>query len=114
TIACPQDLKSSQDDGFQPLSDSRKKVDGDPSKGSKCRDQEQDDNVNSTNNVNAASTNRVNDGNPQMNLQDKRVIDNGWSRHMTGNMSYLTDYEEIDEEYVAFRGNPKGGKITGE
>ncbi|GJX38110.1 ribonuclease H-like domain-containing protein [Tanacetum coccineum] len=35
------------------------------------------------------------------------------SRHMTKNMSYLTDYEEIDEGYVAFRGNPKGGKITG-
>ncbi|GJX60598.1 ribonuclease H-like domain-containing protein [Tanacetum coccineum] len=32
---------------------------------------------------------------------------------MTGNMSYLTDYEEIDRGYVAFRGNPKGGKITG-
>nr|GEU37091.1 retrovirus-related Pol polyprotein from transposon TNT 1-94 [Tanacetum cinerariifolium] len=31
-------------------------------------------------------------------------------RHMTENMSYLTDYEEIDEGYVAFRGNPKGGK----
>ncbi|GJS74970.1 putative ribonuclease H-like domain-containing protein [Tanacetum coccineum] len=28
------------------------------------------------------------------------------------NMSYLIDYEEIDEGYVAFRGNPKGGKIT--
>nr|GFA69515.1 putative ribonuclease H-like domain-containing protein [Tanacetum cinerariifolium] len=27
-------------------------------------------------------------------------------------MSYLTDYKEIDEGYVAFRGNPKGGKIT--
>ncbi|GKD92764.1 hypothetical protein Tco_1372601, partial [Tanacetum coccineum] len=35
-------------------------------------------------------------GNPQMDLQDKRVIDSGCSRHMTGNMSYLTDYEEID------------------
>ncbi|GKC15249.1 putative ribonuclease H-like domain-containing protein [Tanacetum coccineum] len=32
---------------------------------------------------------------------------------MTGNMSYLTDFEEIDGGYVAFRGNPKGGKITG-
>ncbi|GKE51245.1 hypothetical protein Tco_1486401 [Tanacetum coccineum] len=52
-------------------------------------------------------------GNPQMNLQDKGVIDSGCSRHMTGNMSYLTDYEEIDGGYVAFRGNPKGGKITG-
>ncbi|GJT80060.1 hypothetical protein Tco_1054402 [Tanacetum coccineum] len=31
---------------------------------------------------------------------------------MTGNMSYLTDYEEIDGGYVAFRWNPKGGKIT--
>nr|GEW27071.1 retrovirus-related Pol polyprotein from transposon TNT 1-94 [Tanacetum cinerariifolium] len=28
------------------------------------------------------------------------------------NMSYLTDYEEIDERYVAFGGNPKRGKIT--
>ncbi|GJZ88572.1 putative ribonuclease H-like domain-containing protein [Tanacetum coccineum] len=28
-------------------------------------------------------------------------------------MSYLTDFEEIDEEYVAFGGNPKRGKITG-
>ncbi|GJT04480.1 putative ribonuclease H-like domain-containing protein [Tanacetum coccineum] len=29
------------------------------------------------------------------------------------NMSYLTNYEEIDGGYVAFRGNPKGEKITG-
>ncbi|GJY63845.1 putative ribonuclease H-like domain-containing protein [Tanacetum coccineum] len=29
------------------------------------------------------------------------------------NMSYLTDFEEIDGGYVAFGGNPKGGKITG-
>ncbi|GJT65943.1 hypothetical protein Tco_1017423 [Tanacetum coccineum] len=52
-------------------------------------------------------------GNPQIDLQDKGVIDSGCSRHMTGNMSYLTDYEEIDGGYVAFGGNPKGGKITG-
>nr|GEV29233.1 hypothetical protein [Tanacetum cinerariifolium] len=56
-----QDPKSSQDDRFQPSSDHEKKADGDPSKGSECRDQEHDDNVNNTNNVNAASTNRVND-----------------------------------------------------
>nr|GFD30222.1 hypothetical protein [Tanacetum cinerariifolium] len=55
------DPKSSQDDGFQPLSDSGKNVDEDSSKGSECRDQEQDDNVNSTNNVNVSSTNKVND-----------------------------------------------------
>ncbi|GJT23948.1 putative ribonuclease H-like domain-containing protein [Tanacetum coccineum] len=48
-----------------------------------------------------------------MDLQDQGVIDSGCSRHMTGNMSYLTDFEEIDGGYVAFGGNPKGGKITG-
>ncbi|GJY80370.1 ribonuclease H-like domain-containing protein [Tanacetum coccineum] len=51
-------------------------------------------------------------GNPQMNLQDQGVIDSRCSRHMTGNMSYLTDYEENDGGYVAFGGNPKGGKFT--
>ncbi|GKD28253.1 putative ribonuclease H-like domain-containing protein [Tanacetum coccineum] len=51
--------------------------------------------------------------NPQMDLQDQGVIDSGCSRHMIGNMSNLTDYEEIDGGYVAFGGNPKGGKITG-
>ncbi|GJT71324.1 hypothetical protein Tco_1030610 [Tanacetum coccineum] len=33
--------------------------------------------------------------------------------HMKGNMSYPTDYEEINGGYAAFGGNPKGGKITG-
>ncbi|GJY23732.1 hypothetical protein Tco_0397390 [Tanacetum coccineum] len=40
----------------------------------------------------------------QMDLQDKGVIDSRCSRHMTGNMSYLTDYKEIDRGYVAFGG----------
>ncbi|GJX39771.1 putative ribonuclease H-like domain-containing protein [Tanacetum coccineum] len=57
-------------------------------------------------------TKTIKQGNPQMDLQDQGVIDSGCSRHMTGNMSYLTDYEEIDGGYVAFGGNPKGGKIT--
>nr|GEU74968.1 hypothetical protein [Tanacetum cinerariifolium] len=35
------------------------------------------------------------------------------SRHMTGNMSYLFDFEELNGGYVAFGGNPKGGKIFG-
>ncbi|GJU27293.1 hypothetical protein Tco_1165914 [Tanacetum coccineum] len=52
-------------------------------------------------------------GNPQQDLKDKGVIDSGCSRHMTGNRSYLTDYEEIDGGFVAFGGNSKGGKITG-
>nr|GEY64623.1 reverse transcriptase domain-containing protein [Tanacetum cinerariifolium] len=42
--------KSSHDDGSKPSSDDGKKVDKDPSKGSECKDQEQEDNVNNTNN----------------------------------------------------------------
>ncbi|GKB52917.1 ribonuclease H-like domain-containing protein [Tanacetum coccineum] len=38
---------------------------------------------------------------------------NSASTILKRNMSYLTDYEEIDGGYVNFRGNPKGGKITG-
>ncbi|GKA58939.1 ribonuclease H-like domain-containing protein [Tanacetum coccineum] len=33
-------------------------------------------------------------GNPQQDLKDKGVIHSGYSRHMTGKRSYLTDYEE--------------------
>ncbi|GJT27631.1 putative ribonuclease H-like domain-containing protein [Tanacetum coccineum] len=63
--------------------------------------------------VNAARLKAVlNAGNPQMDLQDQGVIDSGCSRHMTGNMSYLTEFEEIDGGYVAFGGNPKGRKTT--
>ncbi|GJX37300.1 putative ribonuclease H-like domain-containing protein [Tanacetum coccineum] len=51
-------------------------------------------------------------GNPQIVLKDHGVIGSGCLRHMKGNMSYLTDYEEIDGGYVAFGGNPKGRKIT--
>ncbi|GKG55750.1 hypothetical protein Tco_0574644, partial [Tanacetum coccineum] len=38
----------------------RKKVDGDPRKNSEYNDQEKEDNVSRTNNVNAAGTNEVN------------------------------------------------------
>nr|GEZ90181.1 hypothetical protein [Tanacetum cinerariifolium] len=38
---------------------------------------------------------------------------NGCSRHMKGNMSYLSYFEELNGGYVAFGGNPKGGKIFG-
>nr|GEX41869.1 retrovirus-related Pol polyprotein from transposon TNT 1-94 [Tanacetum cinerariifolium] len=51
-----------------------------------------------------------NEGNPQQDLQEKGVIDSRCSRHMTWNISYLTDYEKIDGGYVAFGGNPKEGK----
>nr|GEY61473.1 ribonuclease H-like domain-containing protein [Tanacetum cinerariifolium] len=46
-------------------------------------------------------------------LKDKGVIDSGYSRHMTGNISYLSYFKEINRGYAAFGGNPKGGKITG-
>nr|GEZ83381.1 hypothetical protein [Tanacetum cinerariifolium] len=49
----------------------------------------------------------------QQALKDKCVIDSGYSRHMTGNISFLLDFEEINRGYVAFRGNPKSGKILG-
>nr|GEX44947.1 hypothetical protein [Tanacetum cinerariifolium] len=52
-------------------------------------------------------------GNPQQALKDKGVIDSGCSRHMTENISYLSDFKELNGGYVAFGGNPKGGKITG-
>ncbi|GJR73013.1 hypothetical protein Tco_0085378, partial [Tanacetum coccineum] len=52
-------------------------------------------------------------GNPQLELQKKGVIDSGCSRYMTGNKSYLSNYEETDGGFVAFGGDPKGGKITG-
>nr|GEW97078.1 hypothetical protein [Tanacetum cinerariifolium] len=52
-------------------------------------------------------------GNPQHALKDKGVINSGYSRHMIGNMSYLYDFEELNDRYVAFEGNPKGGKISG-
>ncbi|GJW19041.1 hypothetical protein Tco_0026477 [Tanacetum coccineum] len=52
-------------------------------------------------------------GNPQLELQEKGVIDSRCSRHMTENKSYLSNYEKIDGGFVAFGGNPKGGKIIG-
>nr|GFB27866.1 putative ribonuclease H-like domain-containing protein [Tanacetum cinerariifolium] len=43
-------------------------------------------------------------GNPQQALKDKGVIDSGYSRHMTGNMSYLSEFEKLNGGYVAFGG----------
>ncbi|GKD21740.1 retrovirus-related pol polyprotein from transposon TNT 1-94, partial [Tanacetum coccineum] len=50
-----QNPKSSDDDEFKPSSDVEKKVNEDPRKESECNDQEKEDNVNSTNNVNIVS-----------------------------------------------------------
>nr|GEZ73077.1 hypothetical protein [Tanacetum cinerariifolium] len=62
--------------------------------------------------VSAAQDKKGTWGNPKQALRDKEVIDSGCSRHMRGNMSYLSDFEELNGAYVAFGGNPKGGKIT--
>ncbi|GJR21787.1 putative reverse transcriptase domain-containing protein [Tanacetum coccineum] len=49
--------------------------------------------------VNAARPEAVN---LQQDLEEKGMIDSGCSRHKIGNMSYLTDLEEIDGGYVTF------------
>ncbi|GJS91215.1 hypothetical protein Tco_0773851 [Tanacetum coccineum] len=36
-----------------------------------------------------------------------KIFDSGCSRHMTGNKFYLSDYQDIDGEFVAFAGSPK-------
>nr|GEX28574.1 hypothetical protein [Tanacetum cinerariifolium] len=50
-------------------------------------------------------------GNSQNYFDDKGYWDSGCSRHMTGNISYLSDYEPFDGGYVSF--GQGGCKITG-
>ncbi|GJR39601.1 putative ribonuclease H-like domain-containing protein [Tanacetum coccineum] len=38
---------------------------------------------------------------------------NGCSRHMTGNIAYLSDFKEFDGGYVTFGGGAHGGRISG-
>ncbi|GKB56658.1 putative ribonuclease H-like domain-containing protein, partial [Tanacetum coccineum] len=54
---------------------------------------------------------RANQGHPQQ--EDQGYVDSGCSRHMTRNMSYLSDFKEFDGGYVTFGGGAKGGRITG-
>ncbi|GJX08180.1 putative ribonuclease H-like domain-containing protein [Tanacetum coccineum] len=61
--------------------------------------------------VNAARANGFNVGKPQH--DDKGFVDSGCSRHMTGNIAYLSDFKQFDGGYVAFGGGAYGGKITG-
>nr|GEW20569.1 putative ribonuclease H-like domain-containing protein [Tanacetum cinerariifolium] len=49
----------------------------------------------------------------QFDYTDALGRSNGCSRHMTRNISFLSDFEEFNGGYVAFGGNPKGGKILG-
>ncbi|GJU08073.1 hypothetical protein Tco_1124503 [Tanacetum coccineum] len=48
-------------------------------------------------------------GNPEILLQDHAVVDSGCFSHMTGNKAYLSDYEDFNGGFVAFRSDPKGG-----
>ncbi|GJW43419.1 putative ribonuclease H-like domain-containing protein [Tanacetum coccineum] len=50
-------------------------------------------------------------GKPQMN--DKGFVDSGCSRHMTGNIVYLSDFKEFVGGYVTFGGGAYGGRISG-
>ncbi|GKA23283.1 ribonuclease H-like domain-containing protein [Tanacetum coccineum] len=59
--------------------------------------------------VNDVRENQVNTGHPQK--EDQGYVNSGCSRHMTGNMSYLSDFKEFDGGYT-FGGGAKGGKIT--
>nr|GEV51873.1 hypothetical protein [Tanacetum cinerariifolium] len=87
----------SADDGFQPSSDSKKKVNQDPSKVSECRDQEQDDNVNNTKNVNAVTTNRVNA--VSENISSELPFDpNMPALEDISTFNFSSDHEDDDEE----------------
>nr|GEV88433.1 hypothetical protein [Tanacetum cinerariifolium] len=61
--------------------------------------------------TNKAENVRKSSGNSQNNIDDKGYWDSGCSRHMTGNISYLYDFEPYDGGYVSF--GQGGGKITG-
>nr|GEX63389.1 ribonuclease H-like domain-containing protein [Tanacetum cinerariifolium] len=52
-----------------------------------------------------------NSGSSQNKIDDKGYWDSGCSTHMTGNISYLSDYEPFDRGYVSF--SQGGCKITG-
>nr|GEU76883.1 ribonuclease H-like domain-containing protein [Tanacetum cinerariifolium] len=95
TKAC--DDAGSHNDGFQPSSDDRKKVDGDPIQESECKDQEKKDNVNSTNNVNVVGTNRVNF--VGANINNELLFDPEIPALEDISIFYfLSDHEDDDEE----------------
>ncbi|GJU86372.1 hypothetical protein Tco_1293918 [Tanacetum coccineum] len=93
------------DEGFF-VSDDEKKVDENPRKDKESIDQEEDDNVNSTKNVNAASTNKINtivktastpigklkpaQGMKMVKKEDGEEVDVHMYRSMIGSLMYLT------------------------
>ncbi|GJY32608.1 retrovirus-related pol polyprotein from transposon TNT 1-94, partial [Tanacetum coccineum] len=63
--------------------------------------------------VNIARVNNVTTAGPKAVVSAAKGNGENAIKHMTGNKSFLIDYQEIDGGLVAFRGSPKGGKITG-
>ncbi|GKB07949.1 ribonuclease H-like domain-containing protein [Tanacetum coccineum] len=56
--------------------------------------------------VNAVRANRG-----KLQQDDTGFIGSGCSRHMTGNIAYLSDFKEFDRGYVTFGGGAHGGRI---
>ncbi|GKE08777.1 putative ribonuclease H-like domain-containing protein [Tanacetum coccineum] len=63
------------------------------------------------NTVRPKAVNTARPSHPQ--IEDQGYVDSGCSRHMTGNMSYLSNFKDFDGGYVTFGGRAKGGRITG-
>nr|GEU61406.1 ribonuclease H-like domain-containing protein [Tanacetum cinerariifolium] len=47
-------------------------------------------------------------GDPQAALRDTGIFNSGYSRHMTENKSFLSNYQEYDRGFAAFVGSSKG------
>ncbi|GKF37043.1 hypothetical protein Tco_0113801, partial [Tanacetum coccineum] len=41
------------------------------------------------------------------------MVDDIFSRHMSGNIAHLSDFKDFDGGYVTFGGGANGGRITG-
>ncbi|GKC98573.1 putative ribonuclease H-like domain-containing protein, partial [Tanacetum coccineum] len=62
---------------------------------------------------NGASLRFLKDLTTLMHRADPRFIDSGCSRHMIGNIAYLSNFKEFDGGYVIFGGGAHGGRISG-
>ncbi|GJT95229.1 hypothetical protein Tco_1090747 [Tanacetum coccineum] len=63
--------------------------------------------------VNAVRVNQENAVKASPQQDDTGFVDSGCSRHMTGNIAYLSDFKEFDGGYVTFGGGAHSGRISG-
>ncbi|GJR28414.1 putative ribonuclease H-like domain-containing protein [Tanacetum coccineum] len=56
---------------------------------------------------------RVNQANGKPQQDDTGFVDSEYSRHMTRNIAYLSDFKEFDGSYVTIGGGAHGGRIFG-